>query len=78
MKPKTGYIYWLEDYTAPKVFNGLYFECLVTDQKIWGGQKIKKDSGIYIANWTHEIYKPERFGLPIKSSTNDKAQVEGR
>lgn len=27
---KHGYVYWLKDYTAPKVFNGLYFECLVT------------------------------------------------
>ena len=31
---ESGLVYWLHDFTAPKVFNGLYFECLVTDQRI--------------------------------------------
>ena len=61
---KTGIVYWLKDYTAPKVFNGLYFECLYTDQKIPAHAKIKKNSTeTHLKEWTHEIYKPERFGL---------------
>lgn len=58
---KIGNVYYLKDYTAPKVFNGLYFECLVTDQKIPAHARIRKDTGISIDKWPHEIYKPERF-----------------
>ncbi len=58
-----GNIYWLHGYTAPKVFNGLYFECLVTDQKIPSHTRVKKRSNIHIKDWQHYIYKRERFGL---------------
>jgi hypothetical protein len=60
---KHGYVYWLKDYTAPKVFNGLYFECLVTDQRISAHSKIHKCTDIHVKDWEHEIYMPERFGL---------------
>ena len=62
-RPITGYVYYLKDFTAPKVFNGLYFECLLTDQKIRADEPIKEDTGIKIDNWPHPIYLPERFGL---------------
>jgi hypothetical protein len=60
MKPQIGRVYYLRDYTAPKVFNGLYFECLLTDQKIRADEKIHKDLGELI-DWPHPIYRPERF-----------------
>ena len=56
-----GMVYYLKDFTAPKVFNGLYFECLLTDQKIPAIFKIKNSTGIHISDWKDEIYKPERF-----------------
>ena len=58
---KSGYVYYLEDYTAPKVFNGLYFECLLTDQKIPSHSKIKLATGILLTDWDGEIYTRERF-----------------
>lgn len=61
---QAGIVYWLEDYTAPKVFTGMIFECLVTDQKIPAHSKIKKSTKTHLRDWPHEkIYKPERFGL---------------
>jgi hypothetical protein len=60
--PNTGHVYFIEGYTAPKVFNGLYFECLLTDQKISAHIRIRKDLG-HLLEWKHEIYKPERFGI---------------
>jgi len=60
---ETGTVYWLKDYTAPKVFTGMIFECLVTDQKIPAHAKIKKSTETHLKDWKHEIYKPERFGL---------------
>ncbi len=60
---EVGIIYYLYDYTGPKVFNGLYFECLVTDQKIAAHSKISTKTGKNIKDWDiQEIYKPERFG----------------
>lgn len=59
---KIGFVYWLEGFTAPKVFNGLYFECLLTDQKLAAHYKAKS-TGIHLLKWEHEIYKPERFKL---------------
>ena len=66
MIPETGYIYYLYDYTAPKVFNGLYFECLLTEQKIPGYAKISTATGVKITDGNYEIYKPERFNLKPK------------
>lgn len=63
-----GIVYWVQGFTAPKVFNGLYFECLLTDQKIAANYKAKS-TGTNIVNWTSEIYKPERFNLPNKQLT---------
>jgi len=65
IKLETGIVYWLKDFTAPKVFNGLYFECLVTDQKIAANAKVKESTGIHIKDWPHAIYKPKRFGIKI-------------
>lgn len=68
MKAKIGHVYYLKDFTAPKVFNGLYFECLLTDQKIRRDAKIVKDLGM-IYNWPHKTWKPERFGInPLTNS----------
>lgn len=64
---KLGDIVYLKDYTAPKVFRTLFFECLVTDQIIPIAKNIKitKRCG-KINNWPHWIYKPERFKEYIK------------
>lgn len=62
MTPEYGHVYYLKSFTAPKVFNGLYFECLLTDQKIASHNPIKKDLGL-LKDWTTEIYKPERFNF---------------
>lgn len=59
-KPKIGCIYFLENYTAPKVFNGLYFECLLTDQKISAHTPIKGYVGD-LREYKGEVWKPERF-----------------
>mgnify|MGYP003426525155 CR=1 FL=1 len=59
---EVGIVYWLKDFTAPKVYNGLYFECLLTDQKIPAHCKAKS-TGIHLLKWEHEVYKPERFNL---------------
>ncbi len=56
-----GMVYYLKDFTAPKVFNGLYFECLLTNQKIPSHTEIKESTGIHISKWKGTIYKPERF-----------------
>lgn len=56
-----GMVYYLEDYTAPKVFNGLCFECLLTDQKIPSNSKITSEIKM-IEFWdTTKMYQPERF-----------------
>jgi len=57
---KVGYIYYIEGYTAPKVFNGLYFECLLTTQKISANCKVKA-TDTHIKDWDSKIYQPERF-----------------
>ncbi len=64
-KPKTGHVYYIGDYTAPKVFTGLYYECLLTDQKIPAYEKIVEDLG-HIKDWKHEVWMPERFNKKIK------------
>jgi hypothetical protein len=60
--PKSGHIYFIQPHTAPKVFNGLYFECLLTDQKIPAYAKPIEDLG-HIRDYELEIWKPERFGI---------------
>lgn len=71
IKPETGHVYYLKDFTSPKVFNGLYFECLLTDQKIRADEPVVKDLG-KIDEWKFPIWKPERFGLnPLKYSGHD-------
>ena len=57
---RRGHVYLLVDYTAPKVFTGLYFECLVTDQKIPAHAKAKKCL-CPINEWDGHIYRPTRF-----------------
>lgn len=66
MKAIVGRVYYLKDFTAPKVFNGLYFECLLTDQKIRADEKIKEDLGSLL-EWPHPIYREERF-FPNKNN----------
>lgn len=63
LTPKVGFVYYIGNYTAPKVFNGLYYECLLTDQRIASHEEIKVETGVKITDWEHDIYKPERFGL---------------
>jgi len=58
--PIIGNVYWLHDFTAPKVWTGEHFECLVTDQIIPQG-RIKIRTEINIQDWPYEIYAPERF-----------------
>lgn len=60
MELKIGFVYYLKDFTAPKVFNGLYFECLLTDQKIAANAKVHKEF-CHLKDWEHKIYKPKRF-----------------
>lgn len=55
-----GYVYWLENFTAPKYFNGLYFECLLTDQRISANVKVKP-TGKNILEWGSEIFDRKRF-----------------
>lgn len=66
MIPQNGYVYFLKDYTAPKVFNGLYYDCLLTDQKIPAYVPIVVNTGIRITDWPDEIFQPERFNLLTK------------
>ena len=61
MNHTKGMIYYLVNYTAPKVFNGVYFECLLTDQKIPSHTEVEQCTGINIGEWDHDIYKVERF-----------------
>lgn len=55
-----GHVYYLRDFTAPKYWNGEYFECLLTDQKVNGNSSVVENLG-HIENWPNKIYKPERF-----------------
>lgn len=55
-----GNVYYIENFTAPKLFRGTYFECLLTDQKIESNQVVVKDLGQY-KEYKNEVWKPERF-----------------
>lgn len=61
-KLKEGEVVFLQDYTAPKVFKNLFFECLLTDQIIPVRESLKiiKKMG-HIKNWKSEIWNKERF-----------------
>lgn len=65
---KTGEIYYLENFTAPKVFTGLIFACLVTDQVRPAHTTVRHRTNTHIKDWTHEIYKPERFSQLINKT----------
>ncbi len=58
--PIIGHVYWLYQFTAPKVWTGKYYECLVTDQVILKG-KIRTRTEIHVKDWPHDIYEIERF-----------------
>lgn len=73
---EVGFVYWLKDFTAPKVYNGLYFECLLTEQKIPAHCKAKR-TGIHLLNWEHEIFKPERFNLNEHKEINKLIKQNG-
>jgi hypothetical protein len=60
--PKLKHVYFIENYTSPKLFNGSHFECLLTDQLLEPSSKIIDDLG-HINNYKFEIWKPERFGI---------------
>ena len=57
---KLNHVYYLKNYTAPKVYLGTHFECLLTDQKISKDEKIWQDLGP-LSEWKYPIYKPERL-----------------
>lgn len=61
-----GNIYYLKFFTAPKIWTGKFFECLLTDQRIRRRTKVIKDTKINISDWPHEIFRPERFKEFIK------------
>lgn len=56
-----GMVYLLKDYTAPKVYNGLYFECLYTDQTIPAHAAVRIEVQHFDQFDINEIHKPERF-----------------
>lgn len=60
IKPKLGFIYYLREFTGPKVFMGDRYECLLTDQKLSATEGIYIEIG-HIKDWRPEIYLPERF-----------------
>ncbi len=59
-EPILNHVYYLKDYTAPKVFLGTHFECLLTDQKIGKDARVVKHIRA-LSEWISPIYKPERF-----------------
>jgi hypothetical protein len=58
--PIIGNVYWLYNFTAPKVWTGKHFECLLTDQIILKGQ-IRTRTEVNIMDWPGDIYNIERF-----------------
>lgn len=57
-----GNIYYLRFFTAPKVWTGEWFECLLTDQRIRKkGTRVSQFTGHNLLTWPHEIYRIERF-----------------
>lgn len=56
--PIQGNVYYLKNFTAPKVFNGLYYQCLLTEQKIPAYEEIIEDLGS-IMDWKSPIYNEE-------------------
>lgn len=64
-----GGVYWVDGFNAPKVFNGLYFECLLTDQKIPANAKAKP-AGHTILTWPHDVWARNRFSGLISRLKN--------
>ena len=62
-----GQVYYLEGYTAPKIYNGLFFECLYSDKKISSHTKVKQRLGSYLDFDKSDVYKPERFQIISKT-----------
>lgn len=60
---KKGIVYWLKDFSMPFVFTGMIFESLESDQQIPAHTEIEFTTNINLANWEHDIYNPERFGV---------------
>jgi hypothetical protein len=61
---KKGVVYWVMGFTAPKVFDGENFHCLLTDQVISCGKYISAKEIKPLSEWEASyIYKPERFNL---------------
>lgn len=59
---KQWHVYYLDDFTAPKVFNGLCFECTISNQCIAANEKAVKDLG-HVEDYAGDIFKPKRFHL---------------
>jgi hypothetical protein len=59
-EPKVGNIYYLKNYTAPKVFTGKHYECALTSQKVARNAKIIQDLGS-LKEWPYAVWKPKRF-----------------
>jgi len=76
---KSGYVYYLKGYTSPKFFNGLYFECLTTDQKIPADCEVASETNMKLEEYSEncEIYKPERFikKLALKKIYNEAVEA---
>lgn len=67
--PIIGNVYFLKNYTAPKVFTGHHFECALTHQYLTSNIKILQDLGP-LKDWPHEVWRPERFnGLGIEAKS---------
>lgn len=62
IKPKRGYVYKLTDFTAHKVYNGLNFECLLTNQLISHEAGIEQEI-CHIADYRGEIFNTTRFNI---------------
>lgn len=65
---KIGYVYYLKDYTAPKIFNGLYFECLLSLQKIPAHAEVKQEICEY-REYEGDVWNAYRFYHPKPKHT---------
>lgn len=77
---KPGYVYWLKDYTAPKVWMGNSFMCLLTDQIIFPEAEVTHGPIAHIKDWNYptEIYKPERFKKFLDETVKGKRWKTGK
>lgn len=73
-----GMVYWIMGFTAPKVFDGEKFHCLLTDQVIEYGKFLSCKEIESVTGWTGQIYKPERFvELGLLKNTNNVTKING-